>query len=60
MLAAANLAVYLCCGLLISRWLLPRHPVLNRVWLGLSLGLVLLLWLPALAAFFLEEREERM
>ena len=53
MQAAAFLAVYLCCGLLMIRWLLPRHPALNRIWLGLSLGLVLMMWLPALAAFFL-------
>ena len=29
---------YLICGVLTVRWLLPRHPVLNRGWLGLALG----------------------
>ena len=43
---------YLICGVLIVRWLLPRHPVLNRGWLGLALGFLLLMTLPALCAFF--------
>lgn len=38
-------------GLMMVRWLLPRHRVLNRVWLGASLGLLLEMWLPALWAF---------
>ena len=54
MLAGIYLAVYLACGVMIVRWLLPRHPVLNRVWLGLSLGLLLMMWLPALCAFALD------
>ncbi|MBQ8555493.1 MAG: hypothetical protein IJ438_06400 [Clostridia bacterium] len=51
MLATLYLAVYLACGCLIVRWLLPRHPVLNRAWLGASLGLLMMMWLPALMAF---------
>lgn len=31
------------------RWLLPRHRPLNRVWMGLCLGLLELMWIPALA-----------
>ena len=42
---------YLACGVLIARWLLPRHPVLNRAWVGLSLGFLLLMVFPALCAF---------
>ena len=42
---------YLACGLLIVRFLLPRHRPVNRIWLGLCLGLLLEMWLPALAAF---------
>ncbi len=45
-------ALYLLCGLCIVRWLLPRHTVLTRVWLGSALGLLLMMWLPALMAFF--------
>ena len=51
MIALAYLACYLLCGVFIVRCLLPGHRVLNRLWLGLSLGLLLLMWLPALLAF---------
>ena len=51
MIAGLYLAVYLACGLLIVRFLLPRLPVLSRVWVGLSLGIVMMMWLPALLAF---------
>ncbi len=54
MIGAIYLAVYLLCGCLCVRWLLPRLPVLNRLWLGLSLGLLMLMWLPALCAFLLD------
>lgn len=51
MLAALYFAAYLLCGLAIVRCLLPRHSVLTRAWLGVSLGLLLMMWLPALFAF---------
>ncbi|MBQ7850830.1 MAG: hypothetical protein IJ343_13980 [Clostridia bacterium] len=51
MYGAVYLAAYLMGGLLIIRFLLPRHAPLTRVWLGLSLGLLLMMWLPALLAF---------
>ena len=54
MAAASFLLLYLLCGLAIVRFLLPSHKPLTRWWLGLSLGLFLLMWLPALAAFFLK------
>ena len=53
MIATLYLLVYLVCGCACVHWLLPRLPVLNRLWLGLSLGLLLLMWLPALCAFAL-------
>lgn len=49
--ACLYLAVYILCGLAIVRFLLPRQSVLTRVWLGSSLGLLLMMWLPALMAF---------
>ena len=52
--AAAFLLLYLLCGMIIVRFLLPSHKPLTRWWLGLSLGLFLLMWLPALMAFFLK------
>ena len=51
MIASLYLLAYLACGVLIVRFLLPRLPVLSRVWVGLSLGLLMMMWLPALLAF---------
>ena len=51
MIAFLYLAVYILCGLFIVRCLLPRRSVLTRAWLGTSLGLLLMMWLPALMAF---------
>ena len=51
MIAFLYLAVYILGGLCIVRFLLPRQSVLTRVWLGASLGLLLMMWLPALLAF---------
>ncbi len=53
MIAGLYGITYLLSGVACVRCLLPRHSVLNRVWLGLSLGLLLHMWLPALCAFFL-------
>ena len=51
MTGALFLLCYLGAGLIILRLLLPRQPVVARTWLGLSLGLYLMMWLPALVAF---------
>lgn len=51
MIAFLYLAAYIFCGLCIVRFLLPRQSVLTRAWLGASLGLLLMMWLPALMAF---------
>ncbi len=51
MIAFLYLAAYIFCGLCIVRFLLPRQSVLTRAWLGASLGLLLMMWLPALLAF---------
>ncbi len=51
MAALAYLQPWLICGWLIARWLLPRHSPVNRLWIGGTLGVVLLMWLPALWAF---------
>ncbi len=45
-------ALYLFAGVMIVRLLLPRHRPLNRLWLGLSLGLLEEMWLPAIGAAF--------
>ena len=46
------LAGYLACGLATADGLFRRRDRLTRLWLGLSLGLVLMMWLPTLLAFF--------
>lgn len=51
MIATLYLAAYVLCGIVIIRCLLPRQSVLTRAWLGASLGLLLMMWLPALMAF---------
>ena len=51
MLALLYLLLYLLCGLAIVRFLLPGQSVLTRTWLGASLGLLMMMWLPALMAF---------
>ena len=40
-------------GLCSVRWLLPRRRVMDRIWLGMSLGLLEMMWLPAGFAFLL-------
>ncbi|MDO4741715.1 MAG: hypothetical protein Q4A66_13690, partial [Eubacteriales bacterium] len=54
MIAIVYLLCYLFCGAAIVRFLLPGHRPLNRIWLGMSLGLLLMMWLPALCAFLLD------
>ena len=50
--ALAYTLLYLYCGVMVVRFLLPRHRPLNRIWLGLSFGLLAEMWLPAIGAFF--------
>ncbi len=49
--AVAYSLTYAAAGLFMVRFLLPRHSPMSRIWLGLSLGLVLEMCLPALIAF---------
>ncbi len=46
--------LYILCGTAITFSLLPKKSPVVRVWLGLCLGLILMMWLPALCAFFLD------
>ncbi len=52
MIGVALLAVYLLAGCAITRFLIPRTRLIARAWIGVTLGLVLMMWLPALTAFF--------
>ena len=53
MLFLPYLALYLLCGCLIIRFLLPGQRPLYRLWTGFCLGVLLMMWLPALLAFAL-------
>ncbi|MBQ3269498.1 MAG: hypothetical protein IJH09_06215 [Clostridia bacterium] len=46
------LAAYLACGVALMDGLRPAGARLTRLWLGLCAGLILMMWLPALFAFF--------
>ena len=52
--ATAYMLMFLIYGVMTAQFLLPRHRPLNRLWIGLSLGLLEEMWLPALCAFFLD------
>ena len=51
MVALFYFLLYIHCGLVIAFSLLPKKTPVVRVWLGVCLGLMLLMWLPALCAF---------
>lgn len=51
MLAVFYFAVYVGCGFMIVRFLLPGKAPAVRAWLGACLGCALMMWLPALWAF---------
>ena len=51
--AIAYTLLYLFFGTAAVTFLLPRHRPLNRLWLGLSFGLLCEMWFPAIGAFFL-------
>lgn len=53
MLAILYWLLFSAGGCLIVRFLMPEKSPAARVWLGLTLGLMLMMWLPALSAFFL-------
>lgn len=51
MVAVLVAFVYLAAGALLARLTLPRLRPTARLWLGLSAGVFLMMWLPALSAF---------
>ena len=53
-LAIIYFLLYMLCGVVITFSLLPKKSTVVRVWLGLCFGLILMMWLPALCAFFLD------
>ena len=48
------LAAFLLCGVVISRALFEHKSGLIQLWLGLCTGLMMMMWFPAAAAFFLK------
>lgn len=51
MLALVYFLLFEGAGVCMAHFLLPRKAVIARVWIGLVLGLGLMMWLPALCAF---------
>ena len=51
LVAVGYFLIYQAIGLLSVRWLLPRRRVLDRIWMGMSLGLLEEMCFPALIAF---------
>lgn len=51
MLGILYLAVYLLAGCIMVRAILPQKSMVTRIWLGGTLGILLMMWLPALLAF---------
>ena len=47
------LMLFLFCGVMLADGVFRSHDRLTRLWLGLSAGLMLMMWLPALWAFIL-------
>ncbi len=45
--------LFAVCGIAVSEVVFRKHSFINRIWLGLSLGLLLLTWLPSLFAFLI-------
>lgn len=41
------------CGVSIAEVVFRKHTLINRIWLGLAIGLCLLTWLPSLLAFLI-------
>ncbi len=53
MLGYLYFAAFEACGVTIADRLLKRYGRMARLWLGLCMGLILLMWLPSLFAFFM-------
>ena len=53
MVGIVVLCLYLLSGLLLADAVFHRHDRLIRLWLGLCAGLILMMWLPTLLAFFI-------
>ncbi len=53
MLGYLYFAAFEACGVTIADRLLKRYGRMARLWLGLGMGLILLMWLPSLFAFFM-------
>lgn len=50
MAAILLLCLYLLAGCCVIRWQFPRMRPLDRIWIGLALGFLLMMWLPAICA----------
>ena len=53
MLAVLYFILFEICGVSIVQYMLPKKSFIYRIWLGLVFGILLVMWLPALMAFFI-------
>lgn len=53
MVGLLYLIAFEVCGVVISERIFGRYGRMARLWLGMTLGLMLLMWLPSLFAFFM-------
>ena len=53
MLGIVILTLFLCAGIALADAVFRRRDRLTRLWLGLCAGLIMMMWLPALFAFFM-------
>ena len=53
MLGYVYLAAFEECGIILSQRLFRRYGRMTRIWLGLTMGLIMMMWLPSLFAFFM-------
>ena len=53
MLGYLLLGCFFICGALIADHIFIKKPALVRIWMGLSFGFMLMMWLPTIFAFFI-------
>jgi len=53
MLSIGFVILFAICGVSVSEVVFRDHKFINRIWLGLSIGLLMLTWLPSLFALFI-------
>ena len=53
LLSIGFVILFAICGVSVSEVVFRDHKFINRIWLGLSIGLLMLTWLPSLFSLFI-------